>query len=100
MPAPVNPGAPLAGLTVLDLGQIYLGPYAALLLAKAGANIIKIEPPQGEPARSRGKVRKGGLIPLAMLNSNKRGITLNLKTERGRQLLKDMAQRADILIEN
>src|SRR4029078_9314535 len=42
---------PLAGITVLDFGQIYQGPYATMLMAKAGANVIKIEPPHGEPAR-------------------------------------------------
>jgi crotonobetainyl-CoA:carnitine CoA-transferase CaiB-like acyl-CoA transferase len=100
MPIPKNPGAPLDGITVLDLGQIYLGPYATLLLAKAGANVIKVEPIKGEPVRARGEVRKGGLLPFAMLNSNKRGVTLNLKTERGRQLFKAMVKRSDIVLEN
>jgi crotonobetainyl-CoA:carnitine CoA-transferase CaiB-like acyl-CoA transferase len=77
-----------------------MGPYATLLLAKAGANVIKVEPTTGEPARTRAAGGKGGLLPLAMLNSNKRGVTLNLKTERGRELLKEMAKRADILLEN
>ena len=44
---------PLAGITVLDFGQIFQGPYATLLMAKAGANVIKIEPPHGEPGRRR-----------------------------------------------
>jgi crotonobetainyl-CoA:carnitine CoA-transferase CaiB-like acyl-CoA transferase len=44
---------PLAGITVLDFGQVYQGPYATLLMAKAGADVIKIEPPQGEPLRRR-----------------------------------------------
>jgi CoA:oxalate CoA-transferase len=100
MPAPKNPGTPLEGITVLDLGQIYLGPYATLLLAKAGANVIKVEPIKGEPVRGRGEVRKGGLLPFAMLNSNKRGVTLNLKTERGRELFREMVKRSDILLEN
>jgi CoA:oxalate CoA-transferase len=100
MPVPINPGTPLAGVTVIDMGQIYLGPYAGFLLAKAGANVIKLEPTTGEPARTRMAVGKGGLLPLAMLNSNKRGVTLNLKTERGRELLKEMVKRTDILLEN
>jgi CoA:oxalate CoA-transferase len=53
MSPPLNPGTPLEGITVIDVGQIYLGPYAGLLLAKAGANVIKVEPPFGEPARTR-----------------------------------------------
>ena len=44
---------PLAGVTVLDFGQIYQGPYATFLMVKAGANVIKIEPPGGEPLRRR-----------------------------------------------
>ena len=61
---------PLDGVTVLDLGQIYNGPYAAFMLAMAGARVIKIEPPTGEPLRRRAAVT-GGSVPLAMLNANK-----------------------------
>jgi crotonobetainyl-CoA:carnitine CoA-transferase CaiB-like acyl-CoA transferase len=91
---------PLAGITVLDFGQIFQGPYATLLMAKAGANVIKIEPPHGEPGRRRAAPGKTATLPVAMLNANKRAITLNLKTERGRALLRQMVQRADVLLEN
>ena len=91
---------PLAGITVVDLGQVYQGPYATLLMAKAGADIIKVEPPQGEPLRHRIAVGRGASFPFAMLNSNKRAVTLNLKTERGRALLVEMVKRADVLLEN
>ena len=93
---------PLAGITVLDFGQIYQGPYATLLMAKGGANVIKIEPPGGEPLRRRVLATGKGdtTLPIAMLNANKRAITLNLKTERGRDLLCRMAARADVLLEN
>jgi CoA:oxalate CoA-transferase len=91
---------PLAGITVVDLGQVYQGPYATLLMAKAGADVIKIEPPQGEPLRHRIAVGKGASFPFAMLNSNKRAATLNLKSERGRALLVELVRRADILLEN
>lgn len=91
---------PLAGVTVIDLGQIYQGPYATLLMAKAGADIIKIEPRQGEAARLRATVGKSATLPFAMLNSNKRGVTLNLKDARGRDLLKRMVAKADVLLEN
>ncbi len=91
---------PLDGVTVIDLGQIYQGPYATLLMAKAGADVIKIEPLQGEPARLRAKVGMSATFPFAMLNSNKRGVTLNLKDARGRDLLKRMAAKADVLLEN
>jgi CoA:oxalate CoA-transferase len=91
---------PLAGVTVLDFGQIFQGPYCTLLLAKAGADVIKIEPPGGEPLRRRAAPGKSQIFSFAMLNSNKRAITLNLKTARGRELLGEMVQRADVLLEN
>ncbi len=95
-----RPNMPLAGVTVIDLGQIYQGPYATLLMAKAGARVIKIEPREGEPARLRAKVAKAATFPFAMLNSNKQGVTLNLKEARGRELLMKMVARADVLLEN
>jgi CoA:oxalate CoA-transferase len=89
----------LEGIRVLDLGQIYAGPYCGFLLAMAGADVIKIEPPQGEFLRARAAVT-GGIIPFAMLNANKRSATLNLKAARGRELLLRMVRDADILLEN
>ena len=97
---PGTAGTPLAGVTVIDLGQIYQGPYAGLLLAKAGADVIKLEPPAGEPGRARAPAGKSTSLPMAMLNSNKRDITLNLKSERGRELLKALVKRADVVLEN
>jgi CoA:oxalate CoA-transferase len=92
---------PLAGITVLDFGQIYQGPYATMLMAKAGADVIKIEPPGGEPLRRRVLATGGDTtLPIAMLNANKRGVTLNLKSEAGKYLLKQMVARADVLLEN
>lgn len=92
--------APLSGLVVLDFGQVYQGPYAGLLLAKAGATVIKIEPPRGEPLRAREAVSGSASLPLAMLNSNKRTITLNLKHAEGVAMLKSMVRKADVLLEN
>lgn len=90
---------PLSGITVIDLSHVYNGPYATLLMALAGAEVIKVEPHQGEHLRSRGDMG-GADLPFAMLNSNKRSVTLNLKTEHGRQLLKELVAKADILVEN
>ena len=90
---------PLEGVTVVDLGQIYNGPYCTFLMAMAGARIIKIEAKGGENLRRRGVVG-GAALPFAMLNSNKTFATLNLKTERGCELLKSMVERADVLVEN
>jgi len=91
---------PLSDVTVLDFGQIFQGPYASFLMAKAGAFVIKIEPPRGEPGRRRADPGKSATLPFAMLNQNKHAITLNLKDERGRELLEQMAGRADVLLEN
>ncbi len=93
---------PLAGITVLDFGQIYQGPYATMLMAKGGANVIKIEPPGGEPLRRRVLATGEGdtTLPMAMLNANKRAVTLNLKSDQGKDLLKQMVAKADVLLEN
>jgi crotonobetainyl-CoA:carnitine CoA-transferase CaiB-like acyl-CoA transferase len=91
---------PLAGLVVIDFGQIFQGPYATLLLAKNGAEVIKVEPPQGEPLRRRAMPGTSSTLPFAMLNQNKRAVTLNLKHEKGRELLFEMVRRADVLLEN
>ena len=94
-----NRDYPLSGITVLDLSHVYNGPYATFLMALAGATVIKIEPFHGEHLRSRGDMG-GAALPFAMLNSNKKPVTLNLKAEQGRTLLREMAARADILVEN
>jgi CoA:oxalate CoA-transferase len=91
---------PLSDVTVIDFGQIFQGPYASLLLAKAGAFVIKVEPRHGEPGRRRAEPGKSATLPFAMLNQNKHAITLNLKHERGRELLFRMVERADVLLEN
>src|SRR3954466_8644816 len=98
MPA-VDQCYPLRGITVIDLSHVYNGPYATFLMAMAGAEVIKVEPLQGEHLRSRGDMG-GAALPFAMLNSNKKAVTLNLKTEKGRDLLREMVARADILVEN
>ena len=96
---PRSPAYPLSGITVIDLSHVYNGPYATFLMAMAGANVIKVEPHGGEHLRSRGDMG-GAAMPFAMLNSNKRAVTLDLKTDRGVVLLKEMVARADILVEN
>src|SRR5499427_8266312 len=91
---------PLAGITVIDFGQIFQGPDATLLMAKAGAFVIKVEPPSGEPGRRRAEPGKSATLPFAMLNQNKHAVTLNMKHDRGRELLFRMVERADVLLEN
>ena len=88
---------PLAGVRVLDLGHVFQGPYATFLLAMAGAEVIKIEPPKGDMMRKRGR---DGDYPFRALNGCKRGVVLNLKSPRGRELLLEMSNSADVLVEN
>lgn len=89
----------LAGVRVIDLSQIYNGPYATYLMALAGAEIIKVEPPGGEPLRRRGVVG-GAALPFAMLNGNKKSVVIDLKTEDGKAALKRLVADADVLVEN
>lgn len=90
---------PLDGLVVVDLTQIYNGPYATLLLALAGATVVKVESPGGDNLRGR-TTAKGAGAPFVILNSNKLGVRLNLKDPRGKELLLRLAARADVLVEN
>jgi CoA:oxalate CoA-transferase len=90
---------PLSGVTVVDLGQIYNGPYCTFLMAMAGAEVIKVEPIGGENLRRRAAVG-GAALPFAMLNSNKKFVTLNLKAVRGREVFLRMLRKADVLVEN
>lgn len=88
----------LQGVDVVTLGQIYNAPYCTMLLSYLGADVTKIEPPDGEPLRAR--VDEGEPPEFVMLNSNKEGITLNLKSERGKELFKKLVKDADVLVEN
>jgi len=89
---------PLEGIRVLDLGQIYQGPYCGMMLSYLGADVIKIERPGGETVRDRSD--SGETPEVQLLNPNKRGITLNLKSESGKQALFDLVEKADVLVEN
>ena len=100
---PVNRPLPLAGVRVLDVSQVMAGPYACMLLADMGADVIKIEPPDGGD-QTRGamgfKLKGNDSMGYLNMNRNKRSITLNLKTEAGRKVLFRMVKDADILVEN
>lgn len=98
-------GAPLTGIRVLDLTQLVSGPAATMLLADLGAEVIKIERPcGGEPYRREGRIlqNNAGSVSVNFLrfNRNKRSLTLNLKQETGRRLLKQLVQVSDVLVEN
>ncbi|HEY2482687.1 MAG TPA: CoA transferase, partial [Caulobacteraceae bacterium] len=96
-----SPG-PLAGVTVVDLTQFVLGPYATQTLGDHGADIIKIEEPGGDRQRHSGKApntRTMGPLFVA-LNRNKRSVALDLKTEPARRALRKILSRAHIFIHN
>jgi crotonobetainyl-CoA:carnitine CoA-transferase CaiB-like acyl-CoA transferase len=94
-----RPGA-LSGLRVLDVATLFAGPLAATLLGDFGAEVIKIEHPRGDPARTHG-VRKDGVgLWWKMLARNKKAITLYLGSARGQELFRAMVAESDVVIEN
>ena len=101
--APPKRPLPLAGVRVLDVSQVMAGPYACMLLADLGADVIKIEPPGGGD-QTRGamgfKMKGPDSLGFLNMNRNKRSVALNLKSDAGRELLLRMARDADILLEN
>lgn len=93
---------PLNGMRVLELAQIMAGPTCGMMLADMGADVIKVEKlPGGDDSRGYKEPRVNGVsAPFMILNRNKRGIALNLKTEQGREILLRMVEKADVLTEN
>lgn len=90
----------LEGTRILDLSRLLPGPYATLLLADLGAEVIKIEEPGiGDPLRAMPPLVEGWSYRFAMLNRNKKSAAINLKTQGGRELFLRMAQRADAILE-
>ncbi len=97
------PRRPLEGIVVLELGQILAGPFAGELLAAFGAEVIKVEPPQGgDPIRSwRGLDPDDGVsLWWRSLGRNKRAVAIDLAAPRGQSLVRRLARQADVLIEN
>lgn len=92
--------APLAGVRVLDLSRFVAGPLCAQILGDKGADVIKVERPGGEPGRHLPPFHRGESLYFAAFNRSKRGITLNLRTAAGRELLLRLVRHADVVIEN
>jgi len=96
-----GPG-PLAGVRVIELGMLLAGPFTGRLLGDMGAEIVKIEPPgQPDPIRDWGKARyQGRSLWWPVQSRNKKCVTLNLREERGQELLLELVRRSDVLVEN
>jgi crotonobetainyl-CoA:carnitine CoA-transferase CaiB-like acyl-CoA transferase len=91
---------PLAGLRVLELGHFVAAPFATRLLADLGADVIKIEPPEGDPVRQWGAQQGGHSLWWSMHGRNKRSVALDLKSQRGREVVLRLVARCDAVIEN
>ncbi len=91
----------LDGLTVLDLTRVLAGPFCTMMLADMGANIIKIEQAgKGADERQMGPFQNGESAYFMNLNRNKKGLSLNLKSEKGKEIFKELVKKADIVVEN
>src|SRR5262245_38043090 len=91
--------APLQNLRVVDLSRVLAGPYCAQLLADQGADVIKVESPEGDENRLWGTRAQNGLsCNFNSVNRGKRGITLNLKSEAAYDVLRRLVARADVVI--
>ena len=92
---------PLKGVKVLELGSLIAGPYASALLAQFGAEVIKVEPPKdGDPLRKWRKLHEGTSLWWYTQSRNKKSVTLDLKTDEARDIVRRLASEVDIVIEN
>ncbi|GAB5507884.1 MAG: CoA transferase [Rhizobiaceae bacterium] len=93
----------LAGMRVLDVSQVMAGPFCCMMLGDMGADVIKVEPPQGgdQTRRAMGfKLKGGDSLGFLNMNRNKRSITIDLKSDEGREIFYALARTADVIVEN
>jgi len=90
----------LEGLRVLDLSILYSAPQIAAMLGDLGADVVKVEPPRGDPMRVTGAQRNGHSLQWAMVSRNKRAITLDVARDEGQAVLRRLVASADVLLEN
>ena len=91
----------LAGLKVVELGQLIAGPFAGKVLAEFGADVVKVEPPKvGDPLRSWRKLHDGTSLWWYVQNRNKKSVTADLRTPQGQEIARRLARDADVVIEN
>ena len=95
-----NAARPLEGIRVVELGQLLAGPFTGTILSYFGAEVIKVEPPGGDPIRGWREVRDGTSLWYYSLGRNKKSVTLDLKSEKGRELVLKLLDTADVVIEN
>src|SRR5882672_10837855 len=98
-----GPPLPITGVRVLDVSQVMAGPFASMLLGDMGADVIKIEAPDGgdQSRRAMGfKLKGNDSLGFINMNRNKRSVVLNLKSEAGRKVFYRLVETADILVEN
>jgi CoA:oxalate CoA-transferase len=91
---------PLTGVRVLDLTRVLSGPFCTALLGDMGADVVKVEAPEGDPVRRAGAIKQGLSWYFAQFNRNKRSIRLDLRRDEGRAVLERLVARADVLVEN
>ncbi|MGF7000491.1 CaiB/BaiF CoA transferase family protein [Paraburkholderia sp. GAS32] len=96
----INSTLPFSGLRVLDLSQGIAGPYCAEILWQQGAEVIKIDPPEGDWSRNIGVVRGRQSATSVSYNAGKKGICLDARKEAGRRILRELAIQADVVIQN
>ena len=95
-----NQRRPLEGIRVIEIGQLLAGPFAGCMLAYFGAEVIKIEPPEGDPIRGWRVLDNGTSLWWRSIGRNKKSITLDLKKAEGRDIAKKLMATADVVIEN
>ncbi len=91
---------PLEGLKVIELGQLIAGPFAGKFFSEFGAEVIKIEPPEGDPLRKWRKLHHGTSLWWYVQNRNKKSVTVNLRLSEGQEVVRRLARGADVVIEN
>jgi crotonobetainyl-CoA:carnitine CoA-transferase CaiB-like acyl-CoA transferase len=90
----------LQGIRVVDLSRIVSGPFCSMFLADMGAEVIKIEDPEGDPVRRQGAMRNGYSLYFASFNRNKRSMTLDLRSVEGKEVLRKLVATADVVLDN
>ncbi len=92
---------PLQNIKILDLSRVLAGPYCTMILSDLGAEVIKVEIPEtGDDSRCFGPFKNGQSLYFLSINREKKSISLNLKSERGKEILKDLVKQVDVVIEN